>query len=146
MRRGTSTDVGEGRLRRRHTHLLAPVDPGQSSIHTEPCLGAGSQHARVCRWPAGWKTQSKRPPPPSGPRFSICKMPAVIVYSILWELPYPHPPQKRQRNSPSSYAVSSITVPSAERKGRMFWGAESLLGWGCSPQSGTCGGTWSLRD
>ena len=63
MRRGTSTDVGEGRLRRRHTHLLAPVDPGQSSIHTEPCLGAGSQHARVCRWPAGWKTQSKRPPP-----------------------------------------------------------------------------------
>lgn len=91
MRRDTSIDPEEGRLCRR-TRLLALGDPGRSAIHSEPCLGAGWQHAPVCWWPAGWKKQGKHPPPPlSWPHFSICKMPTVIVCSILWELPYPTP-------------------------------------------------------
>lgn len=129
MRRDTSIDPEEGRLCRR-TRLLALGDPGRSAIHSEPCLGAGWQHAPVCWWPAGWKKQGKHPPPPFMASFfhlqnadSHC-----LQHPVGASLPHPRPPRKRLRNSPSSYTVSNITFPSAERKGRMFWGAEELFG------------------
>ena len=133
MRRGTSTDVGEGRLRRRHTHLLAPVDPGQSSIHTEPCLGAGSQHARVCRWPAGWKTQSKRPPPLQGLVFPFAKCQQSLSTASCGSFPTPTPP-KRDRGilppvMPSAASLSLVLRGKAECFGelRVFWGGAVVL-------------------
>lgn len=60
-------------------------------------------------------------------------MPAVIVYSILWELPYPHPP-KRDRGilppvMPSAASLSLVLRGKAECFGelRVFWGGAVVL-------------------
>ena len=96
-----------------------------------PVLGlAGSMPVSAGGLLAGRSRASTAPPPHFMASFfhlqnadSHC-----LQHPVGASLPHPRPPRKRLRNSPSSYTVSNITFPSAERKGRMFWGAEELFG------------------
>lgn len=105
------------------------LSPVSGRLAACPCLLV------ACR-PAGWKTQGRRPPPP--PPFHGLVFPFAKCQQSLSAASGGSPSSQKEteRNSPSSYTLSSVTIPVAEGKGGTFWGAgEFLVGgpWPLSP-------------